>query len=66
MVDWQQIEKDFISWRMSEETKSMLTMDILNWFKNRIESAQIVPTIEDKIEYENINVTADIKVNYGK
>jgi hypothetical protein len=37
MVDWQQIEKDFISWRMSEETKSMLTMDILNWFKNRIE-----------------------------
>ena len=37
MVDWKQIEKDFISWRMSEETKSMLTIDILNWFKNRIE-----------------------------
>ena len=37
MVDWKQIEKDFISWRMSEETKSMLTIDILNWFKSRLE-----------------------------
>jgi hypothetical protein len=36
-MDWKQIEKDFISWRMSEETKSMLTIDILNWFKSRIE-----------------------------
>jgi hypothetical protein len=36
-MDWKKIEKDFISWRMSEETKSMLTMDILNWFKSRIE-----------------------------
>jgi hypothetical protein len=64
-MDWKKIEDEFALWHL-EHKGSKSVQSITEWFKNRIESAQIVPTIEDKIEYENINVTADIKVNYGK
>jgi len=64
-MDWKQIEDDFALWHL-EHKGSKSVQAITEWFKNRIESEQGVPTIEDKIEYEHINVTADIKVNYGK
>jgi len=57
MVDWQQIEKDFISWRMSEETKSMLTIDILNWFKTRIE-------LEKKKEEQAVEYFINAAIEY--
>jgi hypothetical protein len=64
-MDWKKIEDEFALWHLGKKGSKSVKR-ITAWFKNRIESAQIVPTIEDKIEYENINVTADIKVNYGK
>jgi hypothetical protein len=64
-MDWKQVEDEFALWHLGKKG-SKSVQAITEWFKNRIESAQIVPTIEDKIEYENINVTADVKPNYGK
>jgi hypothetical protein len=63
-MDWKQIENEFALWHL-ENKGSKSVERITAWFKKRIESEQLVPTIEDKIEYENINVTADIKPNYG-
>jgi hypothetical protein len=63
-MNWKLIENEFALWHL-EHKGAKSAQAITEWFKNRIESEQGVPTIEDKIEYENINVTADIKPNYG-
>ncbi len=66
-MDWEEIKKDFILWRFDSESKMMQTMDIFNWFKNRIESAQIESPLseEEKNELYTTNVTAEVKPNYG-
>lgn len=70
-MDWEQIKKDFIrEWFIRND--DMLKSEIVNWFKNRIESDisvsnRISPlTEEEKNEFYTTNVTADIKANYGK
>ena len=71
-MDWEQIEKDFIDVAIEEPIAigSEQARHIINWFKNRIESAQIVSaeklTEEEKSEFYTTNLTSDIKANYGK
>jgi hypothetical protein len=70
-MDWKEIEKDFYNDNYIEGFSSY-SKKITEWFKNRIESDisvsnRILPlTEEEKNELYTTNVTADIKVNYGK
>jgi len=66
-MDWEEIKKDFILWRFDSESKMMQTMDIFNWFKNRIESAQIESPLseEEKNELYTTNVTAEVNPKYN-
>lgn len=65
-MDWKKIEDKFANWHL-EHKGAKSVQAITAWFKETIESELLTaPTIEDKIEYESVNVTADIKVNYGK
>jgi len=69
-MDWEQIEKDFEKYFYSLE-RGFGVIPIVNWFKQRIES-ELPPQPPEKLneeevnEFQTTNVTADIKVNYGK
>ena len=67
-MNWEQIEKDYKEWCLSP--KQITGGMVFEWFKNRIESAQIESaeklTEEEKSEFYTTNLTADIKANYGK
>jgi len=64
MADWEQIERDF----KKEFPNTILHSQILDWFKQRLESEYT--SVEKLSEEENnefhTNVTAEIKVKYGK
>jgi hypothetical protein len=68
-MDWKQIEDDFIK-EFCINNDDSLKSNIVDWFKDRIESAQIVSveklTEEEKSEFYTTNLTADIKAKYGK
>ena len=68
-MDWKKIEEEFnfdFAFSINIGKRALIT----DWFKNRIESYQIVSaeklTEEEKNEFYTTNVTADIKPNYGK
>lgn len=71
MVDWEQIEKDFIR-EFCINNDDSLKSNIVDWFKNRIESDISVSnristlTEEERNGFYTTNVTADIKAKYGK
>ena len=68
-MDWKQIEDDFANWHLNHKGAKSVQA-ITEWFKNRIESAQIVSveklTEEEKSEFYTTNLTAEVKANYGK
>ena len=66
-MDWKQIEKDFKKYWY--ENKSVNVIDVLDFFKQRIESEQPPPpklNEEEKNEFNTTDFTVDnIKANYG-
>jgi hypothetical protein len=66
-MDWKEIEEEF-----KENFQSAFSYVVFLWLKERIESdinvSNRIPTLteEEKNELYTTNVTADIKVNYGK
>jgi hypothetical protein len=66
-MDWKEIEEEF-----KEKFQSAFSYVVFLWLKERIESdinvSNRIPTLteEEKNELYTTNVTADIKVNYGK
>lgn len=65
-MDWKQIEKDFEKWALLQ--KEITKSDIVNWFKNLIESELPPPplTEEEKSEFYTTNITSEIKAKYVK
>ena len=66
-MDWKQIEKDYKEWCLTP--KQITGEMVFEWFKNRIESAQIVSlehlTEEEKSEFYTTNLTAEVKPKYN-
>lgn len=67
-MDWKQIESDFAIWHLNNKGAKSVER-ITKWFKNRIESYQIVslePLTEDEREdFYTTNLTAEVKAKYN-
>lgn len=69
MLDWKKIEEEFALWHLDNKGAKSVER-ITEWFKNRIESYQIVSveplTQEEREDFYTTNVTAEITPKYGK